>query len=105
MWGVAFFVFMSPPILTDVELKWLIKKTGVVAPRDDLKRRYYLSQGAVGYSIRSLEISWLQKTIGGLGQTPVSKYDADLLKQLVGLSGYSVSTDMNPNTMTFYLNT
>lgn len=95
---------MSVPFLNDIEQKFFINQTSSYGPRDDIKRKFFKSQGAVGFSINGLETNWLEIKIRALGGVPSSNYDADLWRQLVSLSGLRVSKNVTENKMTYYIN-
>jgi hypothetical protein len=98
----------KPITLSQLERDWFHKNVSSsqnTTPIDDLKRAYYKTQGAIGFSIGELEQSWLAKKIVSLGGAVVSSYPADLWAQLVGISGLRVSRRINENKMTYYINT
>lgn len=90
--------------LGQAEKNFLIRKVGVNAPISELKKRFYTSQGATGFSINDLEVVWLAIAIVVAGGTPVGNHTPDLWKQLNAISGFKVSNYKNENKMTYYLN-
>ena len=91
--------------LSASERDWFIKKTGSGAPTNELKKRYYLSQGATGTYLAELEISWLNVAIRTAGGIPTGNMTSDLWKQLLASLGLRVSTSEEENKRTYYLNT
>jgi hypothetical protein len=89
--------------LGSVEKDWYLEATGEAGPCTELQRKYWISQGATGYSLGELETSWLKIVIAGLGETPMSNYASDLWKQLNKIRGYPVSNYINDNKLTYYL--
>jgi hypothetical protein len=99
--GWPFFMAKS---LAEIERDWFVKKVGARAPIDELKKRYWKSQNAVGYSVTELESSWLGIAITAKSGTPSSDYPSDLWKQLNRLEGFKVCKTYDENRMVYYLN-
>lgn len=89
---------------TQVERDWFIKKTGSGAPTNELKKRYYLSQGATGSYLTELETSWLNVAIRTAGGTPSGNHVGDLWKQLLAALGLRVTNYLDDNKRTYYSN-
>lgn len=91
--------------LSQIERDWFIKKTGSGAPTNELKKRYYLSQGATGSFLAELETSWLNIAIRTAGGIPTGNMTSDLWKQLLSALGLQVTNYLDQNKRTYYVST
>lgn len=88
---------------TQAEKDWFIKKTGTNAPINELKLRYYKSQGASGSYLGELETNWLRIAIVAAGGISNGNQASDLWIQLNAASGFRVSKYTDENKLLYYL--
>ncbi len=89
---------------SQIERDWFIKKVGSGVPTDELRKRYFLSQGARGSYLPELERGWLNIAIRAAGGTPAGNRLSGFWKQLLAALGLRVSIYLDDNKRTYYCN-
>jgi len=88
-------------LYNQAEFEWLKKQTGVTSKfKSDMWDEVYDQQDV------EEELGWLKKKIVDAGGTPKdTKFTSDLWKQLLTILGLKVSSSLDENQLTYFLNT